>query len=374
MGDEKKVYIVIFSPTIGGAEKRFVGLWIYFQEMGYGNIKLVVPLPLFLKIQETDEFRDINKYRQNLIILRGKTRIWNLTYRVWRIGRSQDDKCVFHYIGKLPPIIHWFLPHRTCLTLPSTSIGRDQKKVREIALIYLSIRQANVIDVLDPDVYEYVRKLKWRSAPVFNTPGSYIKPEYYQSEKYENKRNWVVFLGRFPANDEKNVIKFVQSIPIMSDVLNKAGISDYHIFMLGHGEMENQVRDMLSDKIYRGIPIKFYFEKNPQDILKYSKVFFSLQKKTNYPSKSLIEALACGNLPVVTDVGTTRRIVNEEFGFFVDSNFTSEDLAHKTAEILLLDKEGFARRTHKAREFVENNFSIKKNADYFLQLYKLAEK
>ena len=49
----------------------------------------------------------------------------------------------------------------------------------------------------------------------------------------------------------------------------------------------------------------------PYEVLAQTKIFLSLQKTNNYPSQSLLEAMASGCAIIATDVGETRRLLDE---------------------------------------------------------------
>jgi glycosyltransferase involved in cell wall biosynthesis len=105
-------------------------------------------------------------------------------------------------------------------------------------------------------------------------------------------------------------------------------------------------------------------------VLAASKVFFSLQQTTNYPSKSLLEAFACGALPIVTDVPDSRRIAPDELGFYVPREFSAEDLARGAAAILELDEARYGARVDAGRAHVRAHFSVETMASYYLDVYK----
>ena len=63
-----------------------------------------------------------------------------------------------------------------------------------------------------------------------------------------------------------------------------------------------------------------FFEGGVADTAKYlkqSKIFISIQKDNNYPSQSLLEAMACENAIIASDVGETRKLVTENEGILV---------------------------------------------------------
>ena len=119
------------------------------------------------------------------------------------------------------------------------------------------------------------------------------------------------------------------------------------------------------NEIYNGLPIEIKFTSNPEEILNKSKVFISTQLFNNYPSRSLVEALAAGNLPVVTDNGQTRWIAKENFSYYVKEDFSETDIADAVYEIMKLDNNAFIEKANIARVFVTTNHTLKKMSNYF---------
>jgi glycosyltransferase involved in cell wall biosynthesis len=70
-----------------------------------------------------------------------------------------------------------------------------------------------------------------------------------------------------------------------------------------------------------------------------------LQHFNNYPSQSLLEAMACGNAVVATNVGETHRLVDETVGLLIEPE------APALAEALnrLLDSPDLPRMQQAAR-------------------------
>ena len=80
----------------------------------------------------------------------------------------------------------------------------------------------------------------------------------------------------------------------------------------GEGELEHEF--IRNNKAIAHHKIVLGYSSDPAEDLSQSKVFLSLQKYNNYPSQSLLEAIACGCAVIATDVGETRMIINEENG------------------------------------------------------------
>lgn len=372
--NKKNVFIVLTSLSIGGTEKRFVELWNYFQEKSYINIKLVVSEQLFRILEDNKDVSFFRRENENLIILKVNKYI-DFFPLILNLIKKVNKNTVFHYplISNFP-FLHNAFGHKFIISFThndfNSAFGTGLVAFRRKVLFFLRTYGVWKLDVLNPEVFKFLERFKiYKNKLFLTTPGSFVNLKIFSPS--EHKENWIVFLGRFIQNDGKNVMKFVKMLPKVDSILKNKGFKDVKYYVLGYGELEKEVKKLVSKYSESGINVCCYFEKHPEKILRKSKVFLSLQKYSNYPSKSLLEALASGNLSVVTDVGETRRIAKEEFAEFVSINFTAEELAGAIEKILRLPYDKFNKKVEIAREFIKKEFNIDKQMNYYLNLYEI---
>ena len=166
------------------------------------------------------------------------------------------------------------------------------------------------------------------------------------------------------------MVGLLHTVPEVCKRLDDAHITNYKFIFLGFGQQEYEINSIMSLPQYRSLPIEIKKTNNPEDILAKSKVIFSLQLRNNYPSKSLLEGMAAGNIPIVTDVGTTRMIAAPEFSYYVPEHFSANDIAGQLISILSLDEGSVQSKMKAARDFVSENFNISTSAAYYSDLYK----
>ena len=176
------------------------------------------------------------------------------------------------------------------------------------------------------------------------------------------KQKWVVFLGHFVGI--KNPLLLAQAIPKVV-----AQDSDVHFDFLGEGYLQSRLEHLV-----QGMGIANYvtirFEPNPTQVLNHSSIFASLQAEENYPSQSLLEAMACGNAIVATDVGETWRLVDEANGFRIPP--TVDAVADAIIRLLkdpLLTQRGLVSRQRILSEHTPERFFV-----YIANLYRMAVK
>ncbi len=171
------------------------------------------------------------------------------------------------------------------------------------------------------------------------------------------KQKEVVFVGRFV--DIKNPLLLAHALPAV--VQHHPDIS---ICFLGAGPLEAQIRQVTRDlNVAQHVTIRF--EPQPTRVLNQSSIFVSLQNDENYPSQSLLEAMACANAIVATDVGETWRLVDKTNGIRVSP--TAEAVA--AAIIALLDDPALPQRQEASRQRVLAQYSAENFYKHIVRLY-----
>jgi glycosyltransferase involved in cell wall biosynthesis len=108
---------------------------------------------------------------------------------------------------------------------------------------------------------------------------------------------------------------------------------------------------------------KFAYAHRIQDYLASSRIFVSLQDRNNYPSQALLEAMACGNAIVATDVGSTSKLVDSSTGIRV--NGTPEEVARALVKLLNHPSQT-EQMGEAARKKVTTEHTIEKFTSYLL--------
>lgn len=362
----KNVFLVIQHLDVGGADKRIIENWLFLREKGFTHVKLVINKILYSKLLKVSEFSGVLKKHQCAIVFldwRGGT-----TVKLRRLivqFMKENDGSVFHFILFQPFLFPGFFSGNSIIyTYPMTSLS--QLNWKGMLSVFFSVLVSKKVDVLNPNVASFLKKIFfWKRRSITITPGSSVNTDYYTSVPFKDKKNWVVFLGRF--ENMKQIIKLMHEIPKVNFYLQEKGIVDCEFKIIGRGTLEYEVKRLASD--FKNIPVEVYSTYDPVETLRYSKVFLSLQKYSNYPSKSLLEAISCGNLPVVTDVGETRLIAKEEFSSYIPESFSWEDLSGEVYSILALTEEEYSDKATVGISYVKSKFSLEISSSYFSTLY-----
>ncbi|MDP2318098.1 MAG: glycosyltransferase [Acidobacteriota bacterium] len=344
-------------------------LWEFWQHRGKTTIHLVVSRHLYRQLVRLPGLVHFREGCPNLIILECTSPasfLAPLLRLAWRAGPG----AVFHYPLRGLPLVHSLLRQRLIVSYTANVFfalyaGGWRRKL----MFWLQVLGAEKVDVLNPLNFERFRRQPWLKDKVVLNPGSFVDLARYVGDV--EKRNWIVFCGRFVEGDPKNAIRFVSAIPAIHAALQRANVGDVRYCLLGEGALEAEMRAMIRQDTYRNIDIEMGFVSAPAEVLKQSRVFVSIQKGSNYPSKSLLEALACGNLPVVTDVGETRMIAAPAFSCYVSADPADAELASAIAGLFSMSPAEWNSKVGMAREFVRTRFDISAHDQHYLRLYGL---
>jgi glycosyltransferase involved in cell wall biosynthesis len=354
------IYIVIKPDKIGGAEKRFAGLWTSLvKQQNPNNYFLVLSQELLNELLSIDDLKnELEKYKENIII----NRFWggyfqNCLQAHNLIKRLKTKGSYFHFIEFFPAIF----PFNTKLLFSITASNLSIYNIKGRVMQYFGALFSKRIDILDPEIYKSCKKIFfYKKKNVFLTTCTYCNNERFVIEE---KENWIVFLGNF--SHLKQPLKYLQSIPSIYKKVESLNLKGLKFLLLGNDGIEQDMHDEIKLERYNNIPIEIKFSANPEKYLNKSKVFVSLQLFNNYPSKSLVEALSSGNIPIVTDNGQTRLIANEDFSYYVKEDFEPEAIADAVYDILLKDECAFNQKSILARDFILNNHTLIKMSDYY---------
>lgn len=224
-----------------------------------------------------------------------------------------------------------------------------------VPLYWLALKRCRRVDALSDAIRADLVQRGIDGNKIAVSDGSVVDIDRFRPSAA--KEPWVVFSGRLV--EEKNPLLFVEAMP---HVLRR--VPQAKFFLLGEGPLEGAIRRALQVMKVREVELGFY--PDPAAVLAKSRVFVSLQRTENYPSQSLLEAMACGNAVVATDVGLTWRIVDEAVGVRVKP----DPLSVAEAVAGLLDNPGLAEAMGKqARERVLRHHSTEAYLRYLHQVY-----
>ncbi len=221
--------------------------------------------------------------------------------------------------------------------------------------------KADFIDFLSPFILKGVRDrgLEVSDERAKITACSFT--DYSVCSTSKKNRFMIAFASRLEK--DKNPILFLEAATRLAN-----DYPDVVFHIMGQGRLSSQICAILEKKLRPNI-IFHGFHPKPVELLAETSVFVSIQATNNYPSQSVLEAMACGNAIVASDVGDTRMFINESNGSLIP--LCTEALVEALREYIEHPEIAYAKGNFAAR-YVRNEFTIQKAAKYYLNLFELA--
>lgn len=272
---------------------------------------------------------------------------------------------VAFYIGAYRKMLPFFVGaklsgSRTVLLQVSTgpSVGKFGSffEKAEFALV---ASNSNHIDCLYPSTTSYFTK-KYKRQIVSTTPCPATDLKRFVPQK---KEKLIAFISRWVKG--KNTELLVESVLKIEEELFQSG---YRVYLCGSsddGSVEKRVTAMIEQAKHPEV-ISMPGYVNAEDILPKAEIFMSLQDINNYPSQSLLEAIACGCYIVASDEGDTRLLVKPAFG-----SCCMLDAGTIAQEILRFIKKPSSEKSEiisAAREFAESHFDIQASVQHYIDM------
>jgi len=404
--NNNSAFVLLFVGPIGGAQKRFVNLVIFMNKLYPGNHFMIVSYSLFNQIKELFVLNDYNMFipvgscttviETNIKNPKSKaknsTNFQNsvfkaiqksLLYKLFYFYRSRLEQHktfleikeivrkyhITSLIGVFNGIIplYFYLKKNTSRPgiiycnmdswFSSISLNAHKDWHRKYVSFNYAHEKSDLVDFLSPFICKGIQGLgiKIPDAKVRITPCSFT--DYSKCHIGAKNKFRIAFSGRL--ENDKNPVMFINAAIVLA---KKYPDVEFHI--LGEGRLSEVIRDItvnsnLPNIVFHG------FHPNPPEILAGTSVFVSIQTTNNYPSQSVLEAMACGNAIIATDVGDTRLFMDKDKGSLIELSY---DALSEELENYIMNPNDARIKGNAASEYVRKNHTIKQVADYYLNL------
>lgn len=371
----RRALILINNTGIGGAERRFGRLFARMADADSDAV-FVINAALWKRLmaagvvtgREQRVWRLVEPWGRlaELVGLRGAPALWlrkldYLLFALLLLARyGLVSRMVFHlvlggaYVAL--PLMLLRPDHRVLVSVVSTDLTRMVGTPTALPLYHYALSRCALIDALSNCIREDLSRHGIAGEKIVVSEGSVIDATRFQPAS--KKQPWVVFAGRLV--EEKNPVLFVEAMPAVLRAVPTA-----RIFLLGEGPLGPAVEQVVDRAGVRGA-VTTGFQPDLAPIFAQAHVFVSLQRQDNYPSQSLLEAMACGAATVATDVGLTWKLVDETTGIRVKPN--PDDIAGAVIQ-LLKDQQRCERLGLAARRRVMEQHSEERYRAYLESLY-----
>ena len=357
----KRVAIVIRGQSIrggGGAERRFVRFFNQLTDTKKSNVYLVLNQNL---CRSTIDLGYLSKHPNVLIIpdvpLLSEV-FFNLILIKFLVGKKFDIVHLVLIQKSLIPFYFFarFLKNKNLYIVGSVVSYIFAYKLNlgflNRFLYGLYINACDHIDSLYPEIV-----LSDKSYTV--TPCSFIDYNLFLPGL---KENIVVFSGRLIK--QKNPLMFLAAINYLIRNSHDFSIRDWTFFLCGGGPLHRDLNRYIKDNGLEDF-VKIGKFSMPE-LLSRSRIFVSLQEHENYPSQALLEAIATENSIIVTDVGSTRLVCDDNTSLLIPV----DQKALQDAMAQLIFTGGFSHTVlHEAAERIKLNHSVEKFEEYLFRIW-----
>jgi glycosyltransferase involved in cell wall biosynthesis len=240
-----------------------------------------------------------------------------------------------------------------------SEVHPDMKKLwyRKYYSFNYALENSDLVDFLSPYIAEGIkeRNIKINRESISVAPCSFS--DYSKCFVGDKKDFEIAFCARLEP--DKNPMMFLEAAKILS-----GKYSQLKFHLLGEGTFVNEIEEFIERNNLKK-NVNFRFHRNPPEIFSNTSIFVSIQTNTNYPSQSVLEAMACGNAIIASDTGDTNLFINNDNGILI--KLSTEELV-KGIDYLIQNPEITRKLGNNAGNFVIKNHTIQKYTDYFLKL------
>jgi|KBSMisStaDraftv2_1062788.scaffolds.fasta_scaffold316987_2 glycosyltransferase involved in cell wall biosynthesis len=333
-------FIVVVSPSYGGAERRFFDIFTELRRKG-ADVALIAPSSLLDEL--TADHPDRADVFGSLIAV--EMQAWSrlaFIRKFRRLLRTLPRGSSFHYpLNCLWPL-HLARGDRVSMSVADcTSVPGPLAGKRTSVWAWLSFFFAARIDVLSPSIFADMQR--FRSAPKMSlTPGGTFLAGAPRGGVA--KAPIAVLLGRLVAG--KGVDDLLDVAPEVWSLARARLPAGFEFQIAGYGPLESHVAKRVERLARARTPIRFVGYAPADAVLPGAALVLSMQEVTNYPSRVVAEALMAGCAAIVRDTGDSREFGSDLPGLvYCRAELDARELADQIASLVdhVLHVPGFAR-------------------------------
>lgn len=227
---------------------------------------------------------------------------------------------------------------------------------------WIAIFGANHVDVLNPKNYLIIRKLKKFqriSCTAGLSPHSPVGKTYQRVDK-------VVFLGRLEW--QKGIDFLLEVLETLDKLLAKKTL-EVEVHIVGEGSLSSVINSFLKDRSFSQLRVFSYWSNDVHQVLKDAKVFVSLQRYSNYPSRALVEAMCHGVVPVISNTGDSRLMVPRGYPYLIEEEALSHTLAPCLVKLISMSFVDYQNLSEEIADFMAVKSSPERQSRYYGRLY-----
>jgi glycosyltransferase involved in cell wall biosynthesis len=357
-------FIVVVSPSYGGAERRFFDI---FTELRRAGVDVAMIAPASLARNLVADHPERSDVLASLIEVDTPAQWSRLAFvrGFRRLLRTLPKRSSFHYpLNCLWPL-HLGRGDRVtmsvadCTSVPGLFAGR-----RTSAWAWLSFFFASRIDVLSPSIFASMRRFRAARKMSLTPGGTFLATR--TTTPAAKKSPTAVLLGRLVPG--KGVDDLLDVVADVWTLLRGRVPEGFEFRIAGYGPLQEHIAERVTLLAGAGTPIAFIGYAAADALLPTTAVVLSMQEVTNYPSRVVAEALMAGCAVVVRDTGDSRDFGSDLPGLvYCRARLDACELADHLA--LLIDRvtndQAFTREVSNA---AGSRFATTRYVEYFRAL------
>lgn len=354
-------YIVLVSPSYGGAEKRFFDIFTSMRRGGV-EIGLIAPSSLTqLLMADHPERADVFDAMLTVPLAAWSRAAFIKAFR--RMLRGLPRRSNFHYpLNCLWPL-HVGRGDRVSLSLVDcTRVCAPLGGTVTAAWSWLACFFAARVDVLSPAIFDAMRDFRMAPKMSLTPGGTYMVPPAPTSVA---KAPTIVFISRLVAG--KGVTDLLDALPALWQRVRERAPAGFAFEIAGYGALEPEVAARVATLAAAGVPVRFLGYAVAAQLLPSSAIVLSLQETTNFPSRVVPESLLAGSAVIVRDSGDSRQFGQLPGLLYCKAVLDPDELADQITTLLarVLHEPGFQELV---RDAGLARFCAPSYLDYFADL------
>jgi len=370
-----RIGMVVINSAIGGTEKRFSNLFRFLPGETGEDYHFFVPEILFRKMADCGlidaSTPGISRLYQN-----GLKSVYPLSPKQWGALKVRGLAKLLKPFWRAelrqsiarvqPDILHIALPSDHLRPLPDLPFVLEMADHTGENLNTWLVRQAVKRNCIFNCATEGIRSMLIQAFPENAVesrariiPCSFIDYSKVQFDIKRPRQKKIVYIGRL--EESKKPFLFLRVIELLS-----MRRKDFQVQILGTGSLESSMRKWIVEHHLIDI-IDITYIANPLEILSDTLVYFSAYQVDNYHSQALLEAMASGCAIVASNIGETRKVVDESCGFLTAND--PEEMALRI-DFLLENMEIAKKMGHYARQKVMREQTFERYSTHLSDIYR----
>lgn len=303
-------YIVVVSPSYGGAEKRFFDIFRSLRSEG-SDVVMIAPSSLVQRL--VADHAEQPELASAMIAI--ELPVWSRKAFIGgfrRLLSTLPRGSNFHYPMNCLWPLHVGRGDRVamsvtnCVNVPGPSAGNHTG-----LWSWLSFFFVDQIDVLSPAILAQMGGYRMARKMSLTPGGTFLEAPARSSQQ---RQPTVVLLSRLIA--KKGIDDLLDVLPQVWAALRERAPAGFGFEIAGYGALQEHLVGRIQALARDGVPVSFVGYADATVLLSRSAVALSMQEVTNYPSRVVAEALVSGCGVIVRNTGDSMEFGENVHGLF----------------------------------------------------------